>query len=111
MRQKICIASVIIHDPDIVVLDEPAIGFDPKAQIEIRDFILKLKKIGKTIFLSSHLLYVVSEVADRVAIIYKEKLIAFDTLDNLEAKAMKGIIHFELFGYPEENIESMLKNL
>ena len=111
MRQKIGIASAIIHDPDIIVLDEPSTGLDPKARIEIRDFILKLKKIGKTIFLSSHLLYEVSEIADRVAIINKGNLIAFDTLDNLEAKAKKSIIHFELFGHPEENIKSMLKNI
>ncbi|MFW9940070.1 MAG: ABC transporter ATP-binding protein [Candidatus Thorarchaeota archaeon] len=111
MRQKIGIASAIIHDPDIVVLDEPSTGLDPKARIEIRDFILKLKKIGKTIFLSSHLLYEISEVADRVAIINKGKLIAFDTLDNLEAKAKKSIIHFELFKHPEEDIENILKDI
>ncbi|TKJ19687.1 MAG: hypothetical protein CEE43_14635 [Promethearchaeota archaeon Loki_b32] len=111
MRQKIGVASAIMHDPDIVVLDEPSTGLDPQARREVRDLILKLKKIGKTIFLSSHLLYEVSEVADRVAIINNGKLIAFDTLDNLEAKAKKSIIHFELIRQPEENIENMLKNI
>lgn len=111
MRQKIGIASAIMHDPDIVVLDEPSTGLDPQARREVRDFILKLKKIGKTIFLSSHLLYEVSEVADRVAIINKGKLIACDTIDNLEAKGKKSIIHFELLDHSEEKIEDMLRDI
>ena len=108
MRQKIGIASAIIHNPDIVVLDEPTTGLDPQARREVRDFILKLKKMEKTIFLSSHLLYEVSEIADRIAIINHGKIVAFDTLDNLEAKAKKSIIHIELLDHPEEN---NLKNI
>ena len=109
MRQKIGIASAIIHNPDIIVLDEPTTGLDPQARREVREFILKLKKMGKTIFLSSHLLYEISEVADRIAIINKSQIIAFDTLDNLEAKAKKSIIHFELLDHPEE--ENLSKTL
>ncbi|MBN1214985.1 MAG: ABC transporter ATP-binding protein [Candidatus Lokiarchaeota archaeon] len=112
MRQKIGIASAIIHNPDIVVLDEPTTGLDPQARREVRDFILKLKKIGKTIFLSSHLLYEVSEVADRIAIINRGKIVAFDTLDNLEAKAKKSVIHIELLNHPEEqDLNNILDNL
>ncbi|MFX1317417.1 MAG: ABC transporter ATP-binding protein [Promethearchaeota archaeon] len=112
MRQKIGIASAIIHNPDIVILDEPQTGLDPQARREVRDFILELKKMGKTIFLSSHLLYEISEVADRIAIINKGKIIAFDTIDNLESKAKKSIIHFELLDHPEEDIlENVLNHL
>jgi len=112
MRQKIGIASAIIHNPDIVVLDEPQTGLDPQARREVRDFILDLKKMGKTIFLSSHLLYEISEVADRIAIINKGKIIAFDTIDNLESKAKKSIINIELLDHPEEdNLESVLNHL
>lgn len=111
MRQKIGIASAIIHDPDIIVLDEPSTGLDPGARRDVRDFILKLKKIGKTIFLSSHLLYEISEIADRVAIINHGKLIAFDTLDNLEEKAKKSIINFELLEQPNKSIDEILKHL
>ncbi|MBN1214983.1 MAG: ABC transporter ATP-binding protein [Candidatus Lokiarchaeota archaeon] len=103
MRQKIGIASAIIHNPDIVVLDEPTTGLDPQARREIRDFILNLKNKGKTIFLSSHLLYEVSEVADRIAIINRGKIVAFDTLDNLESKNQKSIINIELLNHPEDN--------
>ena len=111
MRQKIGIISAIVHDPDIIVLDEPQTGLDPKARKDVRDFILKLKELGKTVFLSSHLLYEVSEVADRIAIIDHGEIIAFDTLDNLEAQAQKSIIQFEILNPPDENIESFIEDL
>ncbi|MBA7711591.1 Vitamin B12 import ATP-binding protein BtuD [subsurface metagenome] len=111
MKQKIGILSAIVHDPDIVVLDEPQTGLDPAARKEVRDFIMNLKKIGKTVFLSSHLLYEISEVADRIAIIHHGKLIAFDTLDNLEGKAMKSIIHFELLNSPDEKFDEFINKL
>ncbi|NVM35499.1 MAG: ABC transporter ATP-binding protein [Candidatus Lokiarchaeota archaeon] len=111
MKQKIGIVSAIVHDPDIIVLDEPQTGLDPAARKEVRDFIMNLKKIGKTVFLSSHLLYEISEVADRIAIIHHGKIIAFDTLDNLEGKAMKSVIHFELLNSIESSIEEFIKQL
>ena len=111
MRQKIGVASAITHDPDIIVLDEPQTGLDPKARKEVRDFILELKKMGKTIFLSSHLLYEISEVADRVAIIHHGKIIAFDTLDNLEAQTKKSIINFELLNTENKNQNNLLEEV
>ena len=96
MRQKIGIVSAIVHDPEIIVLDEPATGLDPTARLLVRQFLLKMKDIGKTVFLSSHLLYEISEVADRVAIISHGKLVAIDTLENLEAAAKKSVIDLEL---------------
>ncbi len=111
MKQKIGIVSAIIHDPEIIILDEPQTGLDPTARKEVRDFIINLKKSGKTVFLSSHLLYEISEVADRIAIIHNGKLIAFDTLDNLEGKAMKSVIHFELFNSLDGDIEETINKL
>lgn len=111
MRQKIGICSAIVHDPDIIVLDEPQTGLDPKARKDVRDFILKLKKMGKTIFLSSHLLYEISEIADRIAIINLGKLTAFDTLDNLELKARKSVINFELYDYSKHDLTDLLERL
>ncbi|MHA1602271.1 MAG: ABC transporter ATP-binding protein [Promethearchaeota archaeon] len=96
MRQKIGILSAIIHDPEIIVLDEPHTGLDPIARREVRDFILSLKKQNKTIFLSSHLLYEISEVADRVAIISEGKIVALDTLENLEQSNKNSIIQLEI---------------
>ena len=87
MRQKLGILSAVVHDPDVVVLDEPQTGLDPKAQKEMRDFIRHMKEEGKTVFLSSHMLYEITEIADRVAIISHGKLVALDSLANLEVAA------------------------
>src|SRR5471030_2688605 len=68
MLQRIGLAQAMIHDPDLLFLDEPTAGVDPLGSSQIRDLILKLKKMGKTVVFSSHLLDQVQEVADRVAI-------------------------------------------
>ncbi|MHA1719176.1 MAG: ABC transporter ATP-binding protein [Promethearchaeota archaeon] len=111
MRQKIGIISAIVHDPDIIVLDEPHTGLDPTARMMVRNLILKLKDMGKTIFLSSHLLYEVSEVADRVAMISHGEIVACDTLQRLEAMAKKSEIQLELLEIPKEGIEETIKRL
>ncbi|GAB4318722.1 MAG: ABC transporter ATP-binding protein [Promethearchaeota archaeon] len=95
MRQKVGVASALVHDPDVLVLDEPQTGLDPKARKEMRDLLSELKERGKTIFLSSHILFDVSEVADRVAIISHGQLVAVDTVDNLEARARHSVIRVE----------------
>ena len=102
MRQKIGIVSAIVHDPAIIVLDEPQTGLDPKARKEVRNFLKHLKSLGKTIFLSSHLLYEVGEIADRIGIIYHGRLIAFDTVENLEQLAQKSVLHVELFSVSDD---------
>ncbi len=111
MIQKIGVASAVIHDPDILILDEPQSGLDPKTRKEVRDFILEQKKLGKTIFLSSHLLYEISEIADKIAIINLGKLIAYDTLNNLERKSMKSVIQFKLLNLPDTGRENLIEEL
>ena len=111
MTQKIGIVSAIVHDPDIVVLDEPHTGLDPTARKEIRDFILGLKEQGKVVFLSSHLLFEVAEVADRVAIISHGKIIALDTIDILEQKAKNSVIRLELMNHVNGNYQEVVDKL
>jgi ABC-2 type transport system ATP-binding protein len=84
MTQKLGIIQAIIHDPDIVIMDEPQTGLDPKARIEVRQYIRKIQKMGKTIFVASHMLYEISEVCDKIALINHGKIVAFDTIANLE---------------------------
>jgi ABC-type multidrug transport system ATPase subunit len=67
----------------IIILDEPQTGLDPLARIEIRKYIKKLSKLGKTIFVASHMLYEISEVCDKIALINYGKIIGFDTVENL----------------------------
>lgn len=75
MLQRLGLAQAIISDPQVLVFDEPTSGLDPLGIKEIRDFILKLKSQGKTIFFSSHLISELEKVCDRVAIIHKGRIL------------------------------------
>jgi ABC-2 type transport system ATP-binding protein len=75
MKQKLAIARVLIHDPQILFLDEPTANLDPEASKMVRDFILELKKEKRTIFLNTHLLDEAEKICDRVGIL-KTKLLA-----------------------------------
>jgi ABC-2 type transport system ATP-binding protein len=83
MLQRIGLAQALIHDPDLLFLDEPTAGVDPLGSSQIRDLILKLKQMGKTVIFSSHLLEQVQEVADRVAIFSLGKKVLEGSIDEL----------------------------
>jgi ABC-2 type transport system ATP-binding protein len=83
MLQRIGLAQAMIHDPEILFLDEPTAGVDPLGSSQIRDLILRLKKMGKTVIFSSHLLEQVQEVADRVAIFSLGKKVLEGSLESL----------------------------
>jgi ABC-2 type transport system ATP-binding protein len=83
MLQRIGLAQAMIHDPDLLFLDEPTAGVDPLGSAQIRDLILRLKKMGKTVIFSSHLLEQVQEVADRVAIFSLGKKVLEGSIDAL----------------------------
>lgn len=83
-RQRVGIAEAMLGDPDVIILDEPTVGLDPKQIIEIRDLIKKLGTI-KTVILSSHILAEISAVCDHVMIISHGRLVADDSIENLEA--------------------------
>lgn len=83
MSQKLGIIQAIIHNPEIIILDEPQTGLDPLARIEIRRYIRELQSQGKTIFVASHMLYEISEVCDKIALINHGEIIGFDTVENL----------------------------
>ena len=84
-KQRVSMAGAIVGDPDILILDEPTVGLDPKQVIEIRDLI---KSFGKnhTVFISSHILSEISQLCEKVIIIDKGEIVAVDTPENLEKK-------------------------
>ncbi|MCJ7767196.1 ABC transporter ATP-binding protein [Candidatus Bathyarchaeota archaeon] len=86
MKQRVNVAAALLSEPDIVLLDEPTTGLDPRGMTEVRDIVKSLKKQDRLVFMSSHLLNEVSEVCDEVAIIDHGKLIVYDTLENVTAK-------------------------
>jgi ABC-2 type transport system ATP-binding protein len=83
MLQRIGLAQALVHDPGLVVLDEPTAGVDPAGSHQIRDLILDLKKRGKTILLTSHLLEQVQEICDRVGIMARGEMIREGSLEDL----------------------------
>ena len=84
MKQRLGLAQAILHEPTTLILDEPALGLDPRGTYEIREIIKEMVKEGKTVFLASHMLREVQELCDSVALINKGILLAYDTIDNLE---------------------------
>ena len=83
MVQRIAVAQALLHEPEILILDEPTAGLDPRGMVEVRQLINSLKREEYTIFMSSHLLYEVQEICDRVAVIDRGKLLVYDDVDNL----------------------------
>ncbi len=83
MKQRIGVARTLLHDPEVLILDEPANGLDPQARIEMRDLLLRLAAMGKTLVVTSHILPELSRICDVVAIITQGKLRAFGTLDRI----------------------------
>ncbi len=75
MKQRLQLARTLLHDPKVLILDEPASDLDPRARIEIRDLLLELKSMGKTIFLSSHILTELADVCTSVAILERGRLV------------------------------------
>ena len=83
MKRKVSIARTLIHDPDLLILDEPNSWLDPLTSFFIIDYCKKLREQGKTIILSAHNLFHVEYICDRVAIMKNGKLMVFDTMDNI----------------------------
>jgi ABC-2 type transport system ATP-binding protein len=86
MKQRVNIASSLLADPEVVLLDEPSTGLDPRGMAEVRDIIRGLKKGNRLIFMSSHILSEVVDVCDEVALLNHGKLLFFDTLANVTAR-------------------------
>lgn len=87
MKQRLAIAQALLHEPPILILDEPTNGLDPRGMVEVREIIKILKTQGRTIFMSSHLLFEVQEVCDKVAMINRGQLLTYDKIDKLSSLA------------------------
>ncbi len=92
MKQRLGIAQALLHDPDVIFLDEPTDGVDPVGRRDIREMLLRLKKRGNTIFINSHLLGEVELICDRVAILRKGKLIREGSVTSLTSQQGRFLI-------------------
>ena len=87
MQQRLSIARVLLHDPKVLLLDEPASGLDPRARIEIRELLKELRRMGKTIIISSHILHELAELCTTVGIIEQGKLLFHGPLEEIIRRA------------------------
>ena len=91
MTQRIGLAKTLLHNPEVLILDEPAAGLDPYARIEMRQTITRLRDIGKTIMLSSHILPELAGVCDLVGILEKGRLLAFGTVEEVTRQVQESM--------------------
>lgn len=85
MKQRLALARCLVHDPGVLILDEPASGLDPRARAEMKEIIRHLRKLGKTVLISSHILPELAEICDQVGVMENGKLIASGPVDEITA--------------------------
>jgi ABC-2 type transport system ATP-binding protein len=83
MKQRLSLARVLLHDPQVLLLDEPASGLDPRARIEMRELLKALRGLGKTILISSHILHELSQLCTRIGIVEQGRLVAEGSLQDI----------------------------
>jgi ABC-2 type transport system ATP-binding protein len=86
-KQRLCLAKTLLHDPELLILDEPAAGLDPRARIELRELLKALAALGKAILISSHILADLAEICDGVVVIERGKLCAGGGVDEVARSA------------------------
>lgn len=88
MKQRLCLARCLVHDPELLILDEPASGLDPRARIEMREILKELKSMGKTIIISSHILPELAEMVDEIGVIEHGNMIAVGNINRIQQQLM-----------------------
>ncbi|MCZ6689718.1 MAG: ABC transporter ATP-binding protein [Planctomycetota bacterium] len=83
VRQRLCLAKTLVHDPPVLLLDEPASGLDPRARIEIRELLKELRRMGKTILISSHILSELAQICTTIGVIERGDLIAAGSVEDI----------------------------
>ncbi len=101
MKQRLCLAKTLLHDPEVLLLDEPASGLDPHARIEIRELIRELCRMGKTILVSSHILTELADFCSSIGIIERGEMLAAGRIDEITASlAGNQVIEITVKGDP-----------
>jgi len=90
MQQRLCLAHALVHDPQVLLLDEPASGLDPRARVELRELLRELRTLGKTILISSHILPELEELCTSVAIVDHGRVLAAGTITDIGQKLRVG---------------------
>lgn len=109
-RQRVGLATALLHNPDVLILDEPTTGLDPNQLVEIRELIKNIGK-DKTVFLSTHIMQEVEAICDRVIIINKGKIVTDNTIENLVQEVTEQIIEVEFDKTIEEILITQIPNI
>ena len=109
-RQRVGLATALLHNPDVLILDEPTTGLDPNQLVEIRELIKNIGK-DKTVFLSTHIMQEVEAICDRVIIINKGKIVTDNTIENLVQEVVEQVIEVEFDQAVSESLITQLPNL
>jgi ABC-2 type transport system ATP-binding protein len=108
MRQRLHIARGLLHDPEVVFLDEPTIGVDPVGARDLRKTIASLTDAGKTVLLTTHYMFEADQLCDRIAVISQGKIVAEGTPRALKDRVADGrVVEIEVYGVPEETVEEI----
>jgi ABC-2 type transport system ATP-binding protein len=84
MKQRLCLARSLVHDPSLLILDEPASGLDPRARVEMREVLMDLKDMGKTVIISSHILSELAEICTSIGIIHNGKMVSSGSVMDIQ---------------------------
>jgi ABC-2 type transport system ATP-binding protein len=108
MKQRLGIARVLLHDPEVLLLDEPASGLDPRARIEIRELLKELRGLGKTIIISSHILHELNHLCTRIGIIDGGRMQAEGSLEEIYQQLdLKRIIHVRISNHSDQLVTAI----
>jgi ABC-2 type transport system ATP-binding protein len=103
MKQRLGLARVLLHDPELLLLDEPASGLDPRARIEVREILKELAGMGKTILISSHILHELSQLCTRIGILESGKLMTKGSLEEIYRRlGLMQIVHAQVVAAPDD---------
>ena len=105
MKQRLGIARVLLHDPDLLLLDEPASGLDPRARIEVRELLKALKSMGKTIIVSSHILHELAQLCTRIGIIEAGRMITEGSLEEIyHSLGLLQTVHIQIVNLNDDHV-------
>ena len=108
MKQRLALARVLLHDPDLLLLDEPASGLDPRARIEVRELLKAMQEMGKTVLISSHILHELAQLCTRIGIIETGQLVAEGSLNDIfQQLSLKRVVHLQVVTMSDELVSEI----
>jgi ABC-2 type transport system ATP-binding protein len=108
MQQRVSLARCLVHDPELLLLDEPASGLDPRARIEIRELLKELRSMGKTVLVSSHILHELAQMCTRIGIIEAGHMVAEGSLNDIYRQlSLHRAVHVQLANQTDELVDKI----